>query len=48
MKKLFELPNGKLTWAVNPGAEKGGWLQSHDQVTYFMHRAADELNGGAP
>ena len=46
MEKLFELSNGKLTWAVNPWAERGGWLQS--EMTYFMHRAADELNGGAP
>ena len=46
MEKLFELSNGKLTWAENPGAENGGWHQA--QVTYFIHRKADELNGGAP
>ena len=46
MEKLFELSNGKLTWAENPGAENGGWLQS--QVTYFIHRKDDQLNGGAP
>ena len=45
MEKLIELSNGKLTWAENPGAEKGGWHQA--QGTYFIHRAADELNGGA-
>ena len=44
MEKLIKLSNGKITWAVNPGAEKGGWHQA--QVTYFIHRAA-ELNGGA-
>ena len=47
-KKLIKLPSGnyKLAWAVNPGSEQGGWHQA--QVTYFIHRAADELNGGAP
>ena len=48
MEKLFELSNGKLTWAENPGAEKGGWHQAQVPVTYFIHRTADELNGGAP
>ena len=42
--------NGKLTswWAETPGApaEQGGWHQA--QVAYFAHRAADDLNGGAP
>ena len=48
MEKLIkaELSNGKITWAVNPGAETGGWHQA--QVTYFIHRADGELNGGAP
>ena len=46
MEKLIELSHGKLTWAENPGAEKGGWNQA--KVTYFIHRKADELNGGAP
>ena len=46
MKKLFELSNGKLTWAENPGAEKGGWHQA--QITYLIHRKAGQLNGGAP
>ena len=46
MEKLFELSNGKLTWAENPGAEKGGWHQA--QITYLIHRKAGQLNGGAP
>ena len=48
METVSKLSHGKLTWAGNPGAEfkKGGWHQA--QVTYFVHRAAYELNGGAP
>ena len=46
METLFKLSHGKLTWAENPGAEQGGWHQA--QVTYLIHRVADEINGGAP
>ena len=46
MDELIELSSGKLTWAVNPGAEQGGWHQA--QVTYLIHRVADEINGGPP